>query len=301
MTAILESERLHVALLPDYGAKIVSIVDRATGREWLAGPGERPYANYTLTTPYEESDRSGWDECFPTIGPGYHPAEPWDEIELADHGELWQRGWHETQSDHAITTEIAGVRFPYVFARRLRVEDDTLQATYRVDNHGDASLPCLWAMHPLFAAGRETRLLLPDGARVRAETCFGGTLPPRPLSIGEVEAVLDAGEVRACKLFCDDPPQGRAALYDAAADAWLGLEFDLDDVRFLGVWLNRGGWPAGDPLHHIALEATTGASDDLGDALRQGGGRTIPAHSSIEWTIWIRVGAGRAGADAFVA
>lgn len=297
----LESDRLRVALLPNHGAKIVSIVDRATHREWMAGPGERRYANYALTTPYEQSDRSGWDECFPSIGPGYHPAEPWDEIELADHGELWQRAWRATRSDHTIRTEIPGGRFPYVFFRDLHVDGDSLQATYRVDNHGDASFPCLWAMHPLFAAGRETHLVVPEGAHFRAEACFGGDVPEGPLTIAQVEAALDDGRVRACKLFCDDPPGGRAALYDVDADAWLGLEFELEDVPFLGVWINRGGWPPAEPLHHVALEATTGASDDLAEALRRGGGRTIPAHSSIVWTIGIRVGVGRAGADAFVA
>jgi galactose mutarotase-like enzyme len=297
----IESDRLRVVTLPAYGGKVVSILDRATEREWLAQPEGRGYAQRPLDADYARSDASGWDECFPSIAPGRHPASPWQDVPLPDHGELWQRPWSNELIAGELVNRIEGARFPYCFERRLSVSGEVLTAAYRVDNLGDEAFPCLWSMHPLFAAGRETRLVLPPSARLRVAISFGGDFTGPLLTPEEVERALDSKRVRACKLFCEDLPVGRAALFDTRTAVWIGLTFDLTEVPVLGIWLNRGGWPPDAPLHHIALEPTTGSSDDLAEALRRGTGIAIPPRAAASWKVGVVVGSGRDAVEKFVA
>jgi hypothetical protein len=81
-----EGERLRLVLVPEVGAKIVSLVDCRTGREWLASP---PRAS---TAPPDDGDEVGrdasygWDECFPSVAPGEYPGVAWQGAQLVDHG-----------------------------------------------------------------------------------------------------------------------------------------------------------------------------------------------------------------------
>ena len=54
---VLESAEVRVVTLPPLGAKLVSLLDKRSGREWLAGADDRPlrtipvsYTHLTLPT-----------------------------------------------------------------------------------------------------------------------------------------------------------------------------------------------------------------------------------------------------------
>src|SRR5258706_13509394 len=98
----LENECLRLVLLPELGAKITSLVDLERGREWLAGHDGRDYRRASLDADFGAPDASGWDECFPSVGAGFHFASPWEGVRLADHGELWTRPWSWHEEDDAL-------------------------------------------------------------------------------------------------------------------------------------------------------------------------------------------------------
>ena len=85
----LESASLRTVVVPELGAKLVSLLDKRNQLEWLAGPGDRPVKRVLYGAPFTEQDLSGWDEMFPTIvacaypGPGERNGAP-----LPDHGEV---------------------------------------------------------------------------------------------------------------------------------------------------------------------------------------------------------------------
>ncbi len=45
---VLESADVRVVVVPQLGAKIVSLLDKRNGVEWLAGPGDRSLAPHRL-------------------------------------------------------------------------------------------------------------------------------------------------------------------------------------------------------------------------------------------------------------
>ncbi len=91
---VLENETFRTVVVPTMGAKIVSLLDKRTGVEWLAGPGDRPFRPASYGATFDQQDMSGWDEMFPTItacpypAPGAHTG-----VSLPDHGEVWAVPW----------------------------------------------------------------------------------------------------------------------------------------------------------------------------------------------------------------
>jgi hypothetical protein len=64
---ILASDKVRVAVRPDLGGRIDSVIDLATGREWLWHPawynGERRQLD--VGAAFDANWSGGWDEIFP--------------------------------------------------------------------------------------------------------------------------------------------------------------------------------------------------------------------------------------------
>ncbi len=163
----------RVVLIPSLGGKITELF--MGGREWLWTSDVIPLSRGIEGTSYLESgDSGGFDECFPTISscrvPGW--VRSFGGIELPDHGELWSQEpslevHTEPDGQRAIFTW-QGKRLPYRLQRTVRVAPDgTVVMDYVLSNDGTEKLPFLWSSHPMFPLSPETRLLLPEGARMR--------------------------------------------------------------------------------------------------------------------------------------
>lgn len=61
-------------VVPEMGAKLVSLADKRSGLEWLAGPADRPFRPVPYGADFVQQDMSGWDEMFPTIVACAYPA-----------------------------------------------------------------------------------------------------------------------------------------------------------------------------------------------------------------------------------
>jgi hypothetical protein len=118
---VLESELLRVVVVPQLGAKLVSLFDRRNRYEWLIGPA-RPLRPVAYGSPFVEQDMSGWDEMFPTIDACALPAAggtqgPW----LPDHGEVWALPWAVgAATEHSLQTAVDGLAVPYSWQTGIR-------------------------------------------------------------------------------------------------------------------------------------------------------------------------------------
>ena len=113
---VLENEILRTIVVPELGAKLVSLLDKRSQREWLVDPGERPFQKVAYGAPFEKQDMSGWDDMFPTISACEYPG-PGEKhgVALPDHGEVWSLPWTVTQacSDRlALSVEGKGAALP---------------------------------------------------------------------------------------------------------------------------------------------------------------------------------------------
>ena len=161
---LIENDRLRVGVTPAYGARVVSLFDKASGREWMTEGSES--ANTGEDVRYWGEEAVAWDECFPTVSVWDASGTPWGR-KLRDHGDLWGRPWQvDAASVTALTTTYADPQFR--FTRTLRLEGSTLVAEYAAENLTDEPLPYLWALHALLAAKPEDRMELAGADTVRA-------------------------------------------------------------------------------------------------------------------------------------
>ncbi len=86
---VLNTEEVELAVVPELGAKIISLKNLRTGREWMWHPpgGLKLFRNHPGDA-FSKSPLAGADECLPTITPC-----SWQGRELPDHGEVWNVPW----------------------------------------------------------------------------------------------------------------------------------------------------------------------------------------------------------------
>ena len=294
-TVELRGGNARAVLVPALGGKISELW--FGDKQWLWHNDQLPFrapdasASYVLT-----ADSGGFDECFPTVGPCTLPSlvRGAGGRELPDHGELWSQAPHlqltTGEAGHRAHLTWQGAALPYRFERALVVTPTgAVRCDYAATNLGEMKTPFIWSAHPLLPLGRDTRLELPDGARVRVWAEHGIDLGgagaehrwPRARSGGQLIDLSAPGRAwkrpYACKLFVDLPPGEQCVRVIDGGQA-LTARFDAAEVPQMALWINHGAWnplprtswlpwrrPA--PYRNLAFEPAIGAPDTLSEAL----------------------------------
>jgi hypothetical protein len=290
MTARLENPDLRVDVSPSFGGRVIHLIDRKTGRDWMVPGGESPQTGEDAV--YGLNEAVGWDECFPTVARWDAAGTVWGR-NLRDHGDLWGRPM-EVVAQSAETLTLSATTPEYRFERSLRLEGPMLTASYLVENRTTRPMPFLWALHALLAVRPGDRIVMPgiggmaaafvsrNGRRIGMDTMPWPEGDPR-LGFG-VDKVPEPNGFMA-KLYADVPADARA--FVGGPDRWLGIGWDGHDIGHLGFWLTYGGWPAPGPdsAHHLAIEPTTAPADHLGQAVAGGKDHPLPPGGRREWSV----------------
>ena len=284
----IENAAMRVSLLPDYGARVTSLVDKSNGRDWIDQGGQS--RNVGEDAVYGRAEAVGWDECFPTISPWDAGMTMWKRP-LRDHGDLWGRPWSVDQhSPTAVATSYATAEFN--FARSLTLDGTHLRVGYRVDNRTREDMPYLWALHGLLAVSPADRIVPPGVDHVAATylALNGKMLDAPTLNWPDTNDVLSfpLDSVQpASRSFAGKFYVGNMASHVAAVghdDQWLLVGWD-GQIDAIGLWFNYGAWPEPPGTHHIALEPTSAPVDHLGQALDAGLAAWLKPGETRAWTI----------------
>ena len=273
-TCILRSTALEIAVIPDLGAKVVSLKNLHTGREWMYHPNGSPHLFQNKPDDdFSLSPIVGWDECLPTISPC-----TWRGRALPDHGEVWNTAWNLDEAAWAngiIRTSVQLPISPFKFTRTIEVHNDALSVNYHLQNLSGERQEFLWAMHPLLALKTGDQLVLSHETRQ---------------SLGQLswlDSLNFEGNISSsAKVFAASLQHGQAEIFNPFSCDSLIFEWDVADCNTLGIWLTRGGWHG---HHHVALEPSNGAPDSLAAAATKGNncGVLVP-FGHKEWKIQIR-------------
>ncbi len=303
----LESSAITVVMVPRMGAKIVSLVDRRDGFDWLVGPiAGRAVKPVAYGAPFEEQEMAGWDEMFPTIVQCPYPGPgPLHGVPLPDHGEAWTLPWEvDKATDGGLALTLTGRALPYRLTRAISfAAHDVLRLHYTLENLGDMPMPYIWAAHPQFVAGLDCQIVLPPEVTEVVNTIpadWGWGPPetrfewPEATTVDGLRVRLDrvgpASLGKARKFFAlSGVRPSWAALLRRSTGHWLRLEWNPLEVPYLGLWVDEGA------VNHeavVAPEPTTGWYDDLALAFRKGQVTTVPAHGTQAWDLTVRMGSG---------
>ena len=300
----LESSDLRVVTIPSQGAKLVSLLDRRSGCEWLVMAEDRPLQPVPYGALFHEQDMSGWDEMFPTIvacaypGPGKHHS-----VALPDHGEVWTLPWRVTDAEAGrLTMVVEGRALPYQLERTLTCRmPDTLELSYRLTNRGDDAMPYIWAAHPQFVCAPDSEIVFPPQITEVCNTlpaAWGWGAPETILhwpdavdSVGQpvrLDRVGSPALRRGRKLFALPAarPQWAGVVRRPAGD-WLHLAWDAAAVPYLGLWVDEGALSRASV---VAPEPTTGFYDSLAIAWMQQEVVVVAAGATHTWSLTVRLG-----------
>lgn len=266
---ILQNAQIEVAIAPDFGGRVVRLIDRRTGRDWMAPGGQTAQTGEDAV--YGLAEAVGWDECFPTVGRCDATGTVWGRV-LRDHGDLWGRAFAVVeQRDDLLTLEFETDQFRFV--RTLRLEGATLHVAYQIDNLTAEPMPYLWALHGLLAVRPGERIVLPGVTHLTAPyvSLQGAIIDLPQVSWPDTRAALgfDIDIVQpqtagfAAKMYATVPAQARAKV------GGLEIVWSGDQIGHLGLWFTYGGWPGVGGEHHLALEPTNANAGDLAEGLAQ--------------------------------
>lgn len=291
-TARIENAALRVDVLPDYGARVVALIDKARSRDWMAPGGVSE--NTGEGAVYSLAEAIGWDECFPTVSAGNGKTPGWGR-RLRDHGDVWGRPW---RVDRSTATELATtyVGREFEFGRSLELAGATLVARYVARNTGPSDLPYLWALHGLLSVTTEDRILMRGVARVdgaylskggrhftAASLDWPGPDAAYPVALDRIQP---ASSAIAAKLYATALPSRSVAV--GHPGQWLDIAWD-DGIDDLGIWMTYGGWPAPGGTHQLALEPTTASADGVDDAIEKGAAIWLKPGEMRGWTVRLTV------------
>ena len=275
MTLTLQSDAMRLTLEPAFGARITSLTDLRTGRQWLvAGPCLGDAGDQAA---YGAAQACGWDECFPTISKGRHPVSG----DLRDHGAVWGRPWQVTAHQGPLQCTAVYTSQAFDFERSLTLNGATLTADYRVTSHSAMPLPYLWSQHALLATTPPDELRLHGVADL---TTRDARYPWPHHPARDLTKVGPMSEGFLQKSYAATPNGAAAQVVGPQG----GIRFDWSgDLPAVGLWLDYGGWPQDGPVHQIAFEPTTAMADDLSRAERLGQTRWLAPHDTQRWSVTV--------------
>ncbi len=268
------NEAIELVVVPELGARIVSLKNLRTGREWLWRPqgGLKLFGNH-WGEDFSKSPLVGIDECFPTIAPCI-----WDGRTLPDHGELWNASWNVDAlawQRGVLATSVQSRISPFRFERTVHLESNEVRLEYQLCNLGGNPEKFLWALHPLLRLRPGDRLQLPDSTRAK----LNGLAWTDP-----VDAAISEG--LCAKSFASPVLEGRAAVENSATGEALEFSWKPNQNPVLGLWLSRGGWHK---HHHFAIEPGNADDDSLAVAAERNRCGTIAPSQTVRWEVSLRL------------
>jgi galactose mutarotase-like enzyme len=285
---VLEAEETRVVLAPRVGGHLRELSHR--GRQLLA-VGLTRTPEIAATEDFVRSGMGGVDDCVPSIAP---LADYWGGS-VPSHGELWFRPAEVLRvgQDEAVLA-MSGRHAPYVLRRAYRLEPGRLSVRYELEHACASPLALLWAAHPLLAPSTGARLEQLPAPPWRVHSAWRAdvdeALPASELvvdghtiDIAEWDQLPSGAHV---KLFA---PWGCGRPVSLVHPAWgLALSVCVRSAParpHLGLWLNRGGFPAEAPLEHLAIEPTFGSADDLPSAEADGSCLVVQPGCTETWVV----------------
>jgi hypothetical protein len=294
----MENRWLAVEVLPDAGAKIFRIIDKAADRNVLWENKRIPPHRAPIFASMDDHWSGGWDEIFPGGAPStdrYGEDTPYM-------GELWSAvGWkwrvldvgaHRVALECSVDTTITPARYTRVLS--LDDEAPVLRSEIRLEHIGTLPFDYCLGTHPSLSISPAHRFDAPATAvevdEYGGETRLGerGDTYAWPLLTLRDGTTIDVRRIAGPDLrsfalhYLTGLEAGWVACTDTAARRGFGLVFDLELFSVIWLWQVYGGWRG---YYHAAMEPWTSWPGTLAEAVKLGRARVMNPGDVVETTI----------------
>jgi galactose mutarotase-like enzyme len=310
----LQNDRVDLAIVPQAGGKIVDLIDRCSGRNWLWKNPHIPVSVAQRDSDFgRQLDSGGWDEVLLTIKPGHMPAAGNRLAQIPDHGDLLASDWSvedlriDANNDLVCEMATSGQAAAYRFERQLRIPDKSsvVELSYRLCNEGDQALPGYWCAHPLLAIGPDSVIEIAGNMPLRAEDVQTRQQIAADCEQRWPSLIMHDGQSRdlarsfasaagpaalANKIFVCSPETGAASVL-LADGSRLTFRFDPEELPWIGLWINNGAWSGcgSQPYTNLGIEPTTSPYDCLNEAIENDAVPWLQAGAERRWSLRVEL------------
>lgn len=296
---LLESKKLRAEFTPEPGGKMVSLLNKETGYEFMVQRNGEIYSDQPFNGSYVEGECSGFDDMFPTIDECNYQHDPWKNIKMADHGEVWSLPWSYKLNNNSLLLSVEGVRFPYILEKKIYFSDQkTLRLDYTLKNTSGFDFCFLWAAHLMLNMEEGTYLQLPEDCKEAISILSNGSRKFGDIIewpwLKDKDGKSYRGDISRSPTasgfekyyFKNKLQEGFCKLIYPDKRNKLKITFPADTVPYLGILMNENGW---DNLYNIFIEPCTVAFDRPDVAEKHGQVSKIGPFGTYKWFLQLTV------------
>jgi len=284
----LESDALRVDVAPGVGGRVVSLVEKSGGHEFLWRNRSLRLEHLSSGSEYDPNFYGGIDELLPNDLP-----EEINGVPCPDHGELWTLplSWECEREQLKLVGTLPRFGLQYERRMSLRADGPFLDLDYRISNPTAYTRHFLWKLHAALAVEAGDIIDCPARQAQVVDLSYSRFSSVAPFAWPEIEGkfanVIPPADGTMDFFYLFDFPAERGCM------AWRreGLEFayHFDTRVFPYAWMfaSYGGF-----LGHytVVLEPCTAMPVSVNDAARKSQCSMLKPGETLETRVSIRAG-----------
>jgi len=284
----LESSSLQVDVAPEVGGRVVSLVEKSTGHEFLWRNAGLKLERMAPHSAYDPNFYGGIDELIPNDMP-----EHLNGVDSPDHGELWTTALSYASSEDELTLKGTLPLCGLAYERRLSLREGSphIDIAYRIHNPTAQRRKFLWKLHAALAIAPGDRVLCPAGtarvvdlewSRWHTLEAFGW-----PVVEGQRADLIPVKDGTVDFLFLYDLAEGSMAWQSAAGDLTFAYTFDSAIFPYAWYFASYGGF---DDHYTAILEPCTAMPLSVVEAAQLGQCSVLEAGQTLETQVTVYAG-----------
>ena len=292
---VLENEKFRAVLMPEFGARIISLIYKPTETEFVWHNPRVPIMKPTYKPEFE--DMSGLFDCLPTC-----EACTYKQWQLPIYGEVASEPWRVIRKEKTPRSITVALQrkcqlYPLMVSKALTItkNEPSLQLNYRLTNLSNETLEYHYSGHNTLNVNPNYRIVLPPEVKTVkrgfAITDRLGNFEQElswPITQDKSGKMVDLGKVgqptegTGENLYTSKLTDSWCAALNESRNEAIGFSFDAKVLPYILVWISWGGYLG---HYQIALEPSTGRPDNLNTAVNQWKNyASIQLKANVSWT-----------------
>jgi len=284
----LESEALRVDVAPTVGGRVVSLVEKSGGYEFLWRNRALPLECMPAGSEYDPNFFGGIDELLPN-----DPPDEINGVACPDHGELWTLplAWSGGGARLKLSGTLPRFGLRYEREMSLRADAPWLDCTYRISNPTPQPRQFLWKLHAALAVEAGDLIDCPAEQAQVVDLNYSRYASPTPFAWPQTEGkpanVIPAADGTMDFFYLSKLREGRMGWQRPSEQLVFEYRFDLRVFPYAWMFASYGGF-----LGHytVVLEPCTTMPMSVNEAAKKQQCSVLQPGETLETRVSIRAG-----------